>query len=490
MNSTKTGGFGDEDDGDNDTASGAEERRSKSPLSWRCPSGGGQEEEDCDDDGGEYSSDDENENSIRDLLDSLPKNLHEEKRRREEAASNKGRSGSDATSSGATAATPSPPSSSGLGTLDELAEEEGEEEAESGTNEGHGDEEAVLGDDGLKIAWQYRESVQRQRLGGIGEPTRADRGTQAASSVRKGGGRGNISNKKDDNVFCHSYDLSSKWSDENDARSRSNNREPTAPKAPSERAKVVPIASHCKVCYSGNASGDNKRRRSASRTCCGFSYYRQLVGKLRPLLSSADDPAGRRKLVRLLLYHADASILSTALPLLLTYVRENELPIITLVVIKPWACHSSSSLNCSLATVRRCSDVVLDVEGFAGRSKETYPPPPEFRSLHGLLRVRKMNTSTGGTAHGPGGGHFADATSTKRPAATLFGLKRDRRKLSIQLLHIPPEDYARGGGSVGGGGVRSGAGRSSESAGGSTATAQKTVVGCAGSSGNSSAFDF
>ena len=88
-------------------------------------------------------------------------------------------------------------------------------------------------------------------------------------------------------------------------------------------------------------------------------------------------------------------------------------------------------------------------------ARRQHPPPAEFRHLHGLLQVRKAATCTLSTSVG----HFADLTVTKRPAATMYGLKRDRRKLNVTLLHIPPEDFATDGGSVGSGAVRSGAGR-------------------------------
>ena len=43
-----------------------------------------------------------------------------------------------------------------------------------------------------------------------------------------------------------------------------------------------------------------------------------------------------------------------------------------------------------------------------------------------------------------------------RPLAERFGVKRDGRKVTVQLLHLPPEEYSRGGSSTDG--VRSGGG--------------------------------
>jgi hypothetical protein len=187
-------------------------------------------------------------------------------------------------------------------------------------------------------------------------------------------------------------------------------------------------------------------------------YYRRLLSELQTLLSSTNS----KKLVRLLLYHPDESLLKVALPLLLAHIRSHGLPVVVMVSIQPWNCEDQVALR----LLRRNSDVVLETEGFASRG--TYPPPAEFRSLHGLLKIRKVATSTAATSSG----HFADMTTTRRPAAFLYGLKRDRRKLHIQLLHIPPEEFAADGGSVGGA-VRSGAGRTQ-----TEAFAKQATTGC------------
>lgn len=87
------------------------------------------------------------------------------------------------------------------------------------------------------------------------------------------------------------------------------------------------------------------------------------------------------------------------------------------------------SLSPSLTPAKLCervlslADSALSVEGFIGRDA---PPPHEFRLFVGLLSVRKIQSR--GT------------WSPFRPAFSKYGLKRDRRKLTIEALHLPPED--------------------------------------------------
>ena len=262
-------------------------------------------------------------------------------------------------------------------------------------------------EDGLVVAWQYRKDVQRERLGLSNDKTIAK---------TPGRGRGSA-------VYCHSYDLQGRLADQMDVF---------------HATTIVPVGS-CSQC---------NLKMLESRQGCGFQYFRQLIQRVEQALT--DQP---RKVVRVLLHHPETTCLAVALPLFLEYICRSKLPVVTMVVVQPWTILSKQSLR----HIRRSADVVLEVESFVGRS--TYPPPPEFRHLHGLLRVRKATTCNLVTAVG----HFCHLTVQKRPVASLFGLKRDRRKMHLQLLHIPPEDYAAEGGSVGSG-VRSGAGRSTRQA--------------------------
>ena len=287
-----------------------------------------------------------------------------------------------------------------------------------------GEEQEEKADAGLTIAWQYKSSVQRERMG------QTTKSKASAKSVE---------------VYCHSYDLQRRLSEQQG-------------QVPSS-IDVIPSC-----CCADNPAICSTRK-------CGFAYYRRVADKIKALLSETP-----KRVVRLGLYHPRPLTLQVALPLLLAHIRTEKLPVVVLIAVQQWTTPESE-----LELARRASDVVLAAESFASRRE--YPPPPEFRLFHGLLHVNKASTFTAATAHG--GGHFADATVTKRPTANLYGLKRDRRKLHIELLHIPPEEYAQGGGSVGGG-VRSG--------GGLPAKEQSSARGGGGlscaSSGGSSPLDF
>lgn len=180
--------------------------------------------------------------------------------------------------------------------------------------------------------------------------------------------------------------------------------------------------------------------------CCAKSVLVQsVINQITGLLEKGHG------VIRILLRHSDADTLCFAVPQLLAYFRERKLPVVVLISVKPWEQVARAQLEC----LKRSCDVVLSTEGFA--SRRSFPQPPEFRHLHGLLHVQRVSTVTAAMVNG--GGHFADLTTGKRvDPMCMYGLKRDRRKLNIVMLHIPPEDQAISGGH-GSGGVRSGSGR-------------------------------
>jgi uncharacterized membrane protein YgcG len=267
------------------------------------------------------------------------------------------------------------------------------------------------------MAWQYRKSIQDERLG----KTTASATTKPVTS----------------NEYCHSFDLNGRLNEQ--------------PSWNGDCLQLVDATCSCE--------------RACSKRTCGMRLFSKLKQQLKEQLTLTKNG----KLIRLLLHQAPVETTSIAVPLLLAHIRAENLPVVVLITVHSWTCKDPTSL----ITLRRAADVVMQTEGFASRIH--YPPPAEFRHLHGLLLLPKVSTVTAASS-----GHFADMTMSKRPAAHVYGLKRDRRKLHVSLLHIPPEDYA-GEGSVGGGGVRSGAGRPKQ---------EKATGGCSSGGGGNSPLDF
>ena len=233
-------------------------------------------------------------------------------------------------------------------------------------------------------------------------------------------------------AFCHSYDLSARLIDQ----------KPLNP---------VDFIAGIKV-----LKGDVNLE-------CGMSLFRELVSLLKKKKEG--------KAIRMVLYNMNPDLMLVALPLFLSHIRTHKVPLVLLVYGQP-------TKGCkALTRLSRMCDVVLRTEGFSAR--RIHPPPPEFRLLQGILTISKVSTVTATTANG--GGFFGDISVSKRPAAFVYGFKRDRRKLHISLLHIPPEEYAEGGGSVRTG-VRSGAGNVPD-------RKKSQAPGCGSTSGGS-AIDF
>lgn len=205
------------------------------------------------------------------------------------------------------------------------------------------------------------------------------------------------------NIYCHSYDLEHQLQDQLDVSS-------------SCHIPVIPAI--------GNAT----------------TLYRTLLKETTNKLEQA------RKVTRLVLYHPDPTTLPSLLTFLLSYIRTHHLPVVILVVCRSW-----TMSQIQLSAGRRVADMVFSVESFTSRME--YPPPNEFRLFQGLLHVHKISTA-------PITGQLVEHTAVKRLPSPIYGLKRDRRKLHVELLHIPPEDFATGGGSVSTG-ERAGAGRAS-----------------------------
>lgn len=336
---------------------------------------------------------------LQTLLENLPRNLHWDKwKQRSEVQQAQETTSSLSLKDTTTMRSHLEQGSGGMMEILEEEEDDGEEDDES-MDSGSAAATALptSSDDNLRNAWQYKASVQQHRSGVVpGSSSSASSTSQLTKNT----------------VYCHSYDLSRRMAGQDDAGDLD------------ASSWIVNITATTTTTDEKCASRCHRQR--------GMELFRRLVKCIRDKLK--EESARHAKAVRLLLFHpASLPEMTVALPLLLAYIRNESLPVVVLL------CIPSTTDVSSWISLSRTSDIVLSTEGFASRRE--YPPPAEFRHLHGILKIHK---------------------TTKKwteVAAWIYGFKRDRRKLHIQLLHIPPEDYADNGGSVSAGGVRSGAGR-------------------------------
>ena len=224
-------------------------------------------------------------------------------------------------------------------------------------------------DSELKIAWQYKQSVQETR----GVATKSSPSPASRS------------------VYCHSFDLSK------DMQQSSLDAEP-------------PVR-------------HNLRAAATSPP----DLFKALVAVLPPPGETAQC-VHRFWLRRPPFEHA-----AGALTMFMAHVRSLNLPVAVCITTQGWLTPDLES-QASLTSLLRAADTVLKCDSFGGLRD---PAPPEFRDYVGIVSVSKV----GGV-----GGYVP-----KKPLAMRYGIKRDRRKLHIKMLHLPPEDYSAGGGSVGGG---------------------------------------
>jgi len=306
----------------------------------------------------------------------------------------------------------------GFGTIGEEGEDEEDDDFEEEAAEDKLDETGsdVAGDEGLTNAWQYKLSVQKKRSG-----------TPLSSKSANNNGKGK--------VYCHSYDLSGKMQDQHEGWVESNGT--------SNGISII------------NVNCDSSASQSQDLRSSAFELFQICRKHIEDQLTAKPSTV-----VRLLIMNAPAQKVAIALPLLLSHIRHHSLPVVLLVTVRPWIHPSGNIPSCisstpsqshvqALVSLRRTCDAVMTFDGFAAMAT---PPPSEFSDLAGIMTIRKMALQSLA--------HFADSTTNRRPPANQYGMKRDRRKMHIRMLHLPPEDFSAGGSSVGSG-VRSGAGNTS-----------------------------
>jgi len=387
--------------------------------------------------------------------------------------------------------------------IETLIEEEDEEDEEhSDLEEEEKDNE---NEEGLKIAWQYSLSVQRTRLG-LSEKNKMNQQKKAAALP-----------------YCHSYDLSKRMIDQFppgyfNLSSDDDNGDTTGDIKETANAKIIDCAFptiNCNVPQTAQKYGYWLYRRLL------YHIQQNLIPKQQKKNNDDKNTSVLQddNVIRLLLIDAPPIPTSIALPLLLTYIRAHSLPVVILVTLRPWqqpimndTTSSNGALRSSLHTLHRISDVSLSIDSFASQRSK---PPPEFSDLAGIVTINKCATMTScshfdhrassstGTSSASGKSSSssvftssvtAAASSSTSNISDRYGLRRDRRKLHIRMLHLPPEDFAGGGSSVSGGGARSGGGKKKESSsklsGGSSSAVGCSSSGGGGGGGTSNQLDF
>jgi len=304
------------------------------------------------------------------FINKLPRDAHLDKFRNAEAAQNPG------------AATPM---------FESIVEEEEEEE---GAKDIIGEENQE--EESLKIAWQYKLSIQNKRY-------------------QKKSKKQTFVQQKHQEIFCHSYDLSSSMRDQYSPEWFDLIKNETSP--PSKQDDVVVNIGVVKIPPPFKTQDEDIRTR-------GFQLFRCLFTRIEKEVLAEEG-----MVLRLLFLNAPPCEISVALPLLLSTIRKKKLAVVLCVTVRP-----SSDPSTSLIGLQRASDFFFSIDGFDSFRNS---PPSEFRNLSGILHVHKLQMSLN---------HFAN----KQPAAPRYGLVRDGRKLHLQMLHLPPEDFSSGGSSVSG----------------------------------------
>lgn len=265
----------------------------------------------------------------------------------------------------------------------------------------------------LKIAWQYKLSIQNARYR---KPVNQKEDCEEQ--------------KKHSEIYCHSYDLSGSMRDQYatelfdlyGAEKKTKPMQEALPTATTSNTTTLGVGvvdASCKTLGKLPNDDDNIH----------CTRYRGIF-LFQSLLRRIEQEVGREEgmVIRLLVLNPPPTEMSVALPLLVSTIRNKNLPVIICLTIRPstttWSCNVSSSI----VAIRRTADFVFKVDAF---DSFRTPPPSEFRNLNGILHVQKITKSLN---------HF----TTSKPLATAprYGISRDRRKLHLQMLHLPPEDFS------------------------------------------------
>ena len=263
-------------------------------------------------------------------------------------------------------------------------------------NEEKSMEETTTGTANLKIAWQYEKYLHKETnpLTNVrGKPSRADNGNNNSKN----------SKIKAKTNYCCSYDISSRLQPfllKKNPPFLLNKDDKTYTQLMHEIEQFIKENSVPDNKYD---YGDNDTGRYAVRVfiprLCGYSSRNQSSctdGEMTKLLLSVKHSLRNNDAF------GNASLYLTLQP-------------------------SNISPNLSGLLLRTISDYSLSLESLAGRYRLV---PSEFKDFLGFLNVRKIQ-------------QYGQLASI-RPSYNKYGLKRDRRKLYIEPLHLPPDDGEKG----------------------------------------------
>ena len=384
-------------------------------------------------DGGGVSRNFNNEGSspeeLRDFVLSLPRNLHLDKLRSKATTTTATKTKQ---SSSTIASSSSDESRNGMNNMmmtnhgreaitaiveeDEYDDDDGDNDKNDIEGDTHGN--GASSDEGLINAWQYRKSIQIERSG-IGNQ-------KVGSDLVLGA---------EDGVYCHSYDLSQRMWDQfypNDGSFV-------------EDARDNPLLTNTRIVDCSRSLITSHKSMHIQHQ--GMALFCTLWKHIQSELSTHQN-----RVIRLFLHRLPVGQGCIALSLLMAKIRKENLPVVVLATIRPWRWLTNNNFNDinskidMLLSLRNIADTALSLDSF---SSLRTPPPPEFSLLQGILTVHKCASSTVS--------HYTDTVTNKRPLADRFGVKRDGRKVTVQLLHLPPEEYSKSGSSTVGG-DRSGGG--------------------------------
>ncbi len=384
---------------------------------------------------GNFNNEGSSPEELRDFVLSLPRNLHLDKLRskegmttttkKKESSSAVASSGADESRDGVNSMMMTNHGREAITAIVEEDEYDDDDDYDNNDIDNHFHGHGASSDEGLINAWQYRKSIQIERSGIGNQSGRCD-------LVLLGAG---------DGIYCHSYNLSKRMWDQFSPRDGTF----------VEDARDNPLLTNTRIvdCSRSLIISHNAMHNQHQ----GMALFCTLWKHLQSELST-----NRNRVIRLFLHRLPVGQGCIAMSLLMAKIRKENLPVVVLATIRPWRWLTNNNFNDTnskidtLLSLRNTADTALSLDSF---SSLRTPPPPEFSLLQGILTVHKCASSTVS--------HYTDTVTNKRPLADRFGVKRDGRKVTVQLLHLPPEEYSKGGSSTGGG-DRSGGGNISAAA--------------------------